>query len=444
MSKGENSSLDQSANGAQPNCQREWIYIDSAYSVDSLVARRHESFLDARHRDGYFGRVWGVHPQVGLLNGAKAGAVRIVRTSSRQWVLDGFVPGRKLPRWRLPLNMLAAHARLIGAMVRLARRPQVVAIFATCTFYNGLLAKFVSMLSGKPYFVATYGNQDELYEATKALAYPRLLPFRWLELIVQRSVLRSAEFVEAPTLNLQDHMLRRGAHAERIAVVPVIKYIAPIHRPDPASRPSPDAWLREHGVPIRNRYLLCIGRLLELKHADDAVRAMQFVLERDADAVGLMAGDGPLRDELTRMIDGAGLSGRLFLLGLVDQDVLSALIPRTITLSPLTGMALIETSLGGSPPVAYDRDWQPEFVRDGENGFLVPFRDHRAMGERALQLLQDDALYTRLAQQVRSDALTFADIQVNAAREHAALDAALARHAWRPKSLLARLFARER
>ena len=91
-------------------------------------------------------------------------------------------------------------------------------------------------------------------------------------------------------------------------------------------------------------------------------------------------------------------------------------------------MALIECALGGSPVVAFDRDWQVEFVEEGVNGFVVPFLDHQAMADRALALIRDPDRSARMGGASRRRALEFADRDRIHALEHAAYDRLLARH----------------
>jgi glycosyltransferase involved in cell wall biosynthesis len=173
--------------------------------------------------------------------------------------------------------------------------------------------------------------------------------------------------------------------------------------------------------------MLFVGRLLALKHPDEAVRAMAGVIAERPDAAGLVAGSGPMQAELESLARSLGAEGRIRFLGHIDQVTLARLTPHCITLSPLTGMALIECGLGGSPMVAFDRDWQAEFVEDGVNGFVVPFLDYDAMARRALEIIADPALRARMSQAARERSLEFADKDRIYAREHALYDRLLAR-----------------
>ena len=134
-----------------------------------------------------------------------------------------------------------------------------------------------------------------------------------------------------------------------------------------------------------------------------------------------------MQGELETLVAQLGMTGRIHFLGHIDQVELSRIIPHCITLSPLTGMALIECGLGGSPLVAFDRDWQAEFVEDGVNGYVVPFLDHCRMAQRAVMLIADRELWGRLSASSRERALDFADLDRIQALEHQVYDRLLER-----------------
>jgi glycosyltransferase involved in cell wall biosynthesis len=133
-----------------------------------------------------------------------------------------------------------------------------------------------------------------------------------------------------------------------------------------------------------------------------------------------------MQAELQELIENLNMTGRIHLVGHLNQHELARLLPHCITLSPLTGMALIECALGGSPIVAFDRDWQSEFVEDGVSGFVVPFTDHAAMAARAVELINDADLRRVMGGRGRERALDFSDQERIRAQEHAVFHKLLA------------------
>ncbi len=405
--------------------ERSLLYIDMAYTVETVRRKRHDQFFEMRHSGDYFARVWGVHPLADVA-GKPSRSIEQIRFSERQTIVEGVAETLHLPKFLLPLNLLVSQWRLLRRLKRLIREQDISLIFATDAYYAGLLGLILKRMTGRPQAVGVFANQDDLYAATGALAMPRMLPFRFLERMVARLVLSRADLVIAGNRNNLDFAIANGARGET-AIIPVAKNVEDVHLEPPEARAPPGPLLDRLGIAADAPLLLFVGRLLALKHPDEAVRAMAFIICRRPDAVGLLAGSGPMRAELEALVAALGMSGRIHFLGHIDQTELSRLIPRCITLSPLTGMALIECGLGGSPMVAFDRDWQAEFVEDGVNGFVVPFLDHEAMARQALRLIEDGALRRRLSRAARERALDFADRRRIQAREHEAYDRLLSK-----------------
>ncbi len=60
-------------------------------------------------------------------------------------------------------------------------------------------------------------------------------------------------------------------------------------------------------------------------------------------------------------------------------------------------MSMIESLECGVPVVSYQCPCGPkEIITDGENGFLVPIDDERAMADRICQLIEDEDLRKRM------------------------------------------------
>ena len=104
------------------------------------------------------------------------------------------------------------------------------------------------------------------------------------------------------------------------------------------------------------------------------------------------AGEGPEREHLTRRIEDLGLEDRVHLLGhRLDVPALLARSTAACLCSSAEGLsnALMEAMAARLPIVATRVGGNPELVRDGENGWLVPYRDAAALAERLAAVLRD-------------------------------------------------------
>lgn len=145
-----------------------------------------------------------------------------------------------------------------------------------------------------------------------------------------------------------------------------------------------------------------VARLAEQKGHRTLLAAAPLVLEHRPDVRFAIAGDGELRDELTRL---AGpLGDRFVFLGARDDipDVLASL---TVFAYPsrFEGLclAVIEAQAAGVPVVATPVGGIRETVVDGETGFLVPVGDAEALAERICFCLDHPEEARRVAEEAR-------------------------------------------
>jgi glycosyltransferase involved in cell wall biosynthesis len=149
------------------------------------------------------------------------------------------------------------------------------------------------------------------------------------------------------------------------------------------------AW-REHDTrPPKGRFALVVGRLVEQKGVDVAVRALAAFPD---DVRLAVLGDGPERPRLETLARESGVADRVLLPGRVG-DVAAWLRAAELVLHPVRwegfGLAVLEAMLAERPVVASAVSAVPELVVDGETGLLVPPGDAEALAAAAAELLAD-------------------------------------------------------
>ena len=125
---------------------------------------------------------------------------------------------------------------------------------------------------------------------------------------------------------------------------------------------------------------LAAGRLSPEKDYAGLLRAFGALGERRARL--LIAGEGPLREELARLVEELGVSGRVRLLGLRDDmGALYGACDALVLSSAWEGMpnVVLEAMASATPVVATAVGAVPEMVADGETGFVVPAGDHAGL-----------------------------------------------------------------
>ncbi|MCL2822536.1 MAG: glycosyltransferase [Polyangiaceae bacterium] len=133
--------------------------------------------------------------------------------------------------------------------------------------------------------------------------------------------------------------------------------------------------------------------LSKQKGLEYLLEAARTVISEEPRARFVLAGDGPLREQLERKAGELGLGDRFRFLGYRSDmhRVISAL--DVYVLSSLwegLPLALLEALAMGKPIVATRVGGNPEVVLDGVNGFIVPPRDVGALSHALLQVCRHD------------------------------------------------------
>lgn len=135
-----------------------------------------------------------------------------------------------------------------------------------------------------------------------------------------------------------------------------------------------------------------VGRLVPVKDHALFLRAVGVVGREGLSCRAFIAGEGPLRAELSSLVDQLGLAGRVTLLGHrpdvervmagLDVFVLSSRsegLSNTIQEALCSGVPVVATRVGGAD----------ELVDHGRTGLLVPPGDAEAMGRALIALVGD-------------------------------------------------------
>ncbi|MDX6256707.1 MAG: hypothetical protein QOJ11_3041 [Frankiales bacterium] len=149
----------------------------------------------------------------------------------------------------------------------------------------------------------------------------------------------------------------------------------------------------------RRRRLLVVGRLVERKGVDDAIRALAYVPDAELVVAGgpearHLDGD-PEVQRLRKVALRAGVADRVVLLGKVSRDAIPALFRSADVVVAVPwyepfGIVPLEAMACGRPVVVSAVGGMLDSVLDERTGVLVRPKHPRLLGSRLQQLLTDD------------------------------------------------------
>ncbi|MGO9554399.1 MAG: glycosyltransferase family 4 protein [Syntrophobacteraceae bacterium] len=156
--------------------------------------------------------------------------------------------------------------------------------------------------------------------------------------------------------------------------------------------------LAEYGINTRKN-IICVGRLQKRKRLDHLVYALKSMNRPD---IGLIL-VGPDSDGILDGVEG----DNIFKLGALYGDRMFDLLSASdvYCLPGAVGLSIVDAFFCGLPFVTEDGDESAEimYLRDGENGFIVPRGDIAELARKLLLLLDDDALRARFSGEARRE-----------------------------------------
>ena len=295
--------------------------------------------------------------------------------------LDGRGPlGRELRAMGVPVHVLGRRpgfdGRCVGRLRRLMRRHRVGVVHAhqyTPWFYSAL-ARWGAGGSAKLIFTEHRRHWPDRR--------------RWKRLIANRVLGRMTDRVTAVGEYSRRALIDyEGFGADRVEV---------IHNGidcDALAKGDPDAGRRvrgELGIDEAEPVILQVGSLRAVKDHATAIDALRGLHDRGCGAWLLLAGDGPLRDELETRAQEQGVAEHVRFLG--DRGDVAALwqaadVGLCTSVSEGISVALLEAMAAGKAVVATDVGGNPEIVIGDQTGYLAGRGDVNGITDALYDLL---------------------------------------------------------
>ncbi|MBI1893912.1 MAG: glycosyltransferase family 4 protein [Candidatus Rokubacteria bacterium] len=180
-------------------------------------------------------------------------------------------------------------------------------------------------------------------------------------------------------------------------------------------------------LPTETPLILSVGRLVEKKGFSHLLLACRILKSKGHRFRCLIAGEGPERRALERMVNKLALRDTVELSGSVSQEaILDFYRQATVFVLPCQVLrngdrdgipnVLVEAMAVGLPVVSTGISGIPELITSGHDGLLVPERNAQALASVLEVVLRDEALRNELRERARFTVAEKFDSRVNAQR----------------------------
>jgi glycosyltransferase involved in cell wall biosynthesis len=255
------------------------------------------------------------------------------------------------------------------------------------------------------------------------VVWQRILPFPpGLESSLRRywwrAVARRTDAAVALTEDLREELDTLG-FAQPIAVIP--NFRGPERFVSVDREEAAKSLRDELGVDPDIALLGFAGHLIAQKQPELAIDVLARVLALGEQAHLVIAGDGPLRDDVECAIRRHGVQGQVSMLGhRHDMEHLLGGVDLLVLTSRSEGIPgiLIEAQMAGCPVVTFPVGSVHEVVDDGRTGVILPRADTDLMAGEIARLLRDPGRLTALGAAGRAGADRFSTERAARAYDH--------------------------
>lgn len=297
--------------------------------------------------------------------------------------LKSNIHGVTLHRLKI-LRVRMAVNRIINLMqvMRLLKRIRPDVLHAHFITYYGTLGA----LTGYHPFVVTAWGSDILIMPRK---------YRWNERVV-KYVLKRSDIITCDGENIKEAMIRLGLEPEKIAI---ISHGVDTRRFRPI--PKDGGLCNELGI-SNSPVIISIRHLDPIYNVETLINSVPLVLKQVPEAKFLIVGRGVQEGYLKELARSLKILGSVRFVGEVSHDE----VPRYLSLADIyvstslsdggVSVSLMEAMACGLPPIVTDVGDNRKWIKDGENGFIIPTRDPESLAEKIIYLLGNGELRNKM------------------------------------------------
>jgi glycosyltransferase involved in cell wall biosynthesis len=207
--------------------------------------------------------------------------------------------------------------------------------------------------------------------------------------VLTKSALKRADLVHCDGYEMRDEIIKLGVNPQKIEIVffgtDVCKF-----------RPDRNGSHLKRGEGANGPVVISTRRLDPVHNIETLIRSVPYVLQDVPTAKFVIAGYGTEEEYLRNLVEELGVGGSVTFLGMIEENemvrslqmadvyVVTSLSESGIAASTAEAMAcelpVVSTEVGDI------RRW----IKDGENGYVIPKRQPAVLAERVIHLVRNE------------------------------------------------------
>lgn len=288
----------------------------------------------------------------------------------------------KVPYLRMILYYLAGFFMTIYVVMKTRSR----GIHVHWAIPTGVIGAMVNLLWGKPLIVTIHGSDLRLAMERQGVLR-RLFVF----------VCKRANHLSCVSEIQKKEMEAVGFREKDITVIPM-----------GVDQEFIEARKRRNDKPKNQSFTILSNRnLLPIYNLSLLIQSIPLVLKEEPQTRFLIAGNGLEREKIEKEVRDLNVDKSVQFLGSVPHEEMSGLLTKadiyvSTSLYDGTSVSLLEAMAAGVFPIVTDITSNREWIRDGENGFLVPVNDEQYLANKIIDAIRDKGLLEKAREENRS------------------------------------------
>jgi len=230
---------------------------------------------------------------------------------------------------------------------------------------------YAALTGFRPFAVSVWGS-DVLIEPKKSI----------VKRYVVKYALRKADLITVDSISSLKAVLSFGVDERKVKLIVHGVDLTIFHPIE-----NKEELKKDLGIPQSHQVVISTRGLESIYNVDTLIKAVPHILEDYSNTYFLIVGDGALRQKLKELAHNLGVTENVRFVGLLRNDEVPKFLGVSdvyvsTSLSDTTSVSLLEAMACELPVVVTDLEGNREWIEDGENGFLFPKRDFRALAER--------------------------------------------------------------
>jgi glycosyltransferase involved in cell wall biosynthesis len=247
---------------------------------------------------------------------------------------------------------------------------------------------FGALCNYEPFVVTALGS-DILSVTTEATL------IRTIKKLITTYVAKKANAVTVDSKSLMKEIVKFGTPPEKVRV---ISHGVPLKQFNPNKKS--DLFKKTLNIPAGFEIVVSTRNLEKIYDVETVIKAIPKVIENKANVHFFIIGAGTQKNYLQKLTEYLNVQKHVTFLGKIPNMEVGKFLANSniyvsTSLSDSTSVSLLEAMASQLPVVVTDIDGNREWVKNGENGFVIPKSNPELLAEKITLLLKDKSTAER-------------------------------------------------